>query len=112
MVLKCSAFHNCIMKAAINSLDEHYETVKTLYVVFRSENEAKLLMKKYGIDTNNLVNGWYKTDGTAFNKDEILNIYINMYNDVNNTNITVDDIKSYKQSDLSTISSTIASTVF
>ncbi|MBR2891374.1 MAG: hypothetical protein IKC22_03210 [Bacilli bacterium] len=105
-------FTDSQMKAAINSLDEHYETVKTLYVVFRSENEAKLLMKKYGIDTNNLVNGWYKTDGTAFNKDEILNIYINMYNDVNNTNITVDDIKSYKQSDLSTISSTIASTVF
>lgn len=105
-------FTDSEMKNAINAIDEYTETVKALYIVFRSENEAKLLMKKYGIDTNNLVNGWYKNDGTAFTPDEILNIYISMYNDVNQTNITKDDIKEYKQSDISSISSTLASSIF
>lgn len=105
-------FTDTEMQNAINSIDEYKETIKALYIVFRSENEAKLLMKKYGVNTNNLVNGWYKSDGTAFTSEEIVNIYINMYNEVNQTNITKDDVKSYTQSELSSVSSTLASAVF
>ncbi len=105
-------FTDTQIQNAINSIEEFKTSVKALYVVFRSEKEAKTIMQELGIDTNNLSNGWKKVDGTPFTSEEVVDTFIKMYNIINGTSITKDDIETFKQSDISSISSTIASTVF
>ena len=107
-------FSDATIQAAIDSIDELKTTAKALYVVFRSSSEAKKLMKSEGfdIDVNNLVHGWKDKEGNAFSKEEVLNLFIKMYNKVNNTSITEDDIPEFTASKLSEVSSTISSTIF
>ena len=69
-------------------------------------------MNELGIDTNSLANGWKKVTGEKFTKEEIVDLHLQMYNKVNNTAITLDDISECTSTSLSEISSTISSTVF
>ena len=105
-------FTDAQINTAINKIEDLRNTAKAIYVVFRSSSEAKNLMKELGIDTNNLANGWKKVSGEEFTKEEIVDLFIQMYNRVNHKSITVDDVLEYSSSSLSEISSTISSTVF
>ena len=105
-------FTDAQIKSAINKIEEYRTTAKTIYIVFRSSSEAKSLMKELGIDINNLANGWKKVTGEKFTKEEIVDLHLQMYNKVNNTTITLNDISECTSTSLSEISSTISSTVF
>ena len=93
---------------AINSL--YPDQLKAVVLIFRSEAEANKLLKTVGVDPDKTTNGWCDLDGNNLSKSAIIDKFIEMYNIMNNDSLT--EAKSYTQSDLSSISSTISNYLF
>ncbi len=84
-----------------------------IYLTFRSESEAYKLMEEYDIDRSNLANGWiHKSTQKAFTKEEILDTFVKMYNQLNETDIVDNKYPVYTQEELSKISSALSNGIF
>lgn len=80
----------------------HRSSIKAIVVTFDSENEAKALMKSLGVKLENLNSAWQIEGGKT-----VKQVFEEMSLAVNGTS----EVKEYKYSELTDISSTIASRV-
>lgn len=90
-------YSNTQIKSVIESL--YPSTVEAIYISFRSEAEANKAINASGLKN-------------ATTKEEVINAFISMYNMIHEEAIDLTTIPTYTQSELSSISSTISSTVF
>ena len=108
-------FSNEEIEQAISSIDSLKTKVQAILLIFRSESEAIKLMREVGIKVNNTsdyITNWKDNDNNILTKDAIIEKYLLMYNSINSTEIEVNDIPVYTQSDLSAISSTLSNVIF
>ena len=105
-------FSETEIDAVYQNMDDLCQKVKAIIIPFRSEGEATKLMKELGINTSKLNNGWVNSEGTTFTKDEIIDLFLAMYNKVYNSDLTKDEIPTYSKNELSQISSVITNNVF
>lgn len=80
-----------------------------IIITFDSELQAKNVMNKAGINTKKLSGAWENNSGNTMTDEDIKNAFIKMYKEVYNEDIT--GSKTYEYSDITKISSTIASRV-
>ena len=98
------------IKDAIDSL--YPSTINGIYLTFRSESEAKKLMKSVGVNPDATTGGWKDLEGNVLTNEQIIDAFITMSNMLNNDSIDFDSIPTYKKSDINAISSTISQTLF
>lgn len=85
-----------------NYYEKNYHgTVTIVYATFDSENEAKSMMEKANIDTNNLFGGWKTKAGAEMTAEEIQNAFYTLANVTEATTYTYDEL--YKKSSTMTL---------
>lgn len=100
------------VNTACSDLENFQTKVKAIILTFRSESEAVKLLKSHGISTSNLSLGWKTVDSVPLTKDQIIEKFIELYNDIHLTELTLDDFPYLSDSDVSNISSVISNTLF
>lgn len=81
-----------------------------IVIRFNSQNEANTYLSKNNIDLAYLNTGWQNTEGVKLETAQVQATFENIYKEVNN--VTTSGVKTYTYTDLTTINSTLANTIY